>query len=336
MCQYACAADGLATTWHQVHLGSRATGGAGLVVAEATAVAAEARISPADLGLWSDAHAAALAPVAAFIDAQGAVPGIQLAHAGRKGSTQVPWLGRDNVAPGEGGWIVQAPSALPFHPRLAVPRAMDLQDIKAAIQGFGRAAGLAAQAGFRYVELHLAHGYLVHQFLSPLSNRREDDWGGPLPHRVRLARAVARAARASLPDDVVLAARLSVSDWLQGGWTVEDSCTLASLLRSDGVDMVVASSGAILPNSQPPGGVEVQPPLAARVRGEAGIATGAVGGICDAAQAEALVAQGHCDLVFLGRAMLHDPYWPLHAARNLGADERWPRPYARAVLPRAR
>jgi 2,4-dienoyl-CoA reductase-like NADH-dependent reductase (Old Yellow Enzyme family) len=336
MCQYACGPNALATPWHLVHLGTRAAGGAGLVVAEATAVAPEARISAADLGLWSRAHADALRPVTEFIAAQGAVAGVQLAHAGRKGSTQVPWVGRKAVPEANGGWGVQAPSALAFSADNALPRAMSEADIAQAVGQFADAARWAAQAGFRYIELHLAHGYLAHQFMSPLANRRDDDWGGSHDHRVRFAREVVQAVRAALPDDLALAARLSVSDWVEGGWTPEDANRLARLLGDDGVDLVVCSSGAIVPGAQPPGGPAVQVPLAARMRKEAGVAVGAVGGITQPQQAEAIIAGGDADLVFLARAMLKDPYWALHAAEALEAQAPWPVAYARAVARKGR
>ena len=334
MCQYLCAADALATAGHLVHLGARAIGGAGLVVAEATAVAPEARISRADLGLWSAAHADALRPVTSFIAAQGAVAGVQLAHAGRKGSTQVPWIGRDAVPEAEGGWPVQAPSALQFSPRNAMPRAMSEADIAAAIAQFANAAGQAVAAGFRYIELHLAHGYLAHQFMSPLTNRRTDDWGGSFDHRVRFAREVVRAVRGAVPDDLPVAARLSMTDWVEGGWSVDDAVRLASLLREDGLDLVVCSTGAIVPGAQPPQGPGMQIPMADRVRREAGIATGAVGAITQPQQAEAIIAEGTADIAFLARAMLRDPNWAVHAAEALGQEAPWPAPYARAVAKR--
>ena len=331
MCQYACGTDGLATPWHLVHLGARAAGGAGLVVAEATAVAPGARISPADLGLWSRAHADALRPVVDFISAQGAVAGVQLAHAGRKGSTQVPWVGRKAVPVEAGGWEVQAPSALPFSGDTAVPREMGENEIARAIEDFAAAARWATSAGIRYLELHLAHGYLAHQFLSPLANRRQDGWGGDFEGRTRFAREVVRAVRAALPVDTALAARLSMTDWVDGSWDVDDAVRLAGLVRADGVDLVVCSSGAIAPGAQPPQGPGMQIPFAARVRREAGGAAGAVGGVTEPAQAEAIVADGGADLVFLARGMLRDPNWALRAAEALGAEAAWPVPYARAV-----
>ncbi len=334
MCMYACAPDGLATPWHLVHLGARAAGGAGLVVAEATAVAPEARISPADLGLWSPAHAQALQGVTAFIAAQGAVPGVQLAHAGRKGSTQVPWIGRKAVLPDAGGWTVHAPSPLAFGPDSAPPQAMAEGDIEAAIGRFASAARHAVSAGFRYIELHLAHGYLAHQFMSPLTNRREDAWGGSYGNRVRFAREAARAVRSAMPTDLPLAARLSISDWAEGGWTPDDAIRLGRLLHEDGVDLIVCSSGGIVPAAAPPGGPEAQVPYAGRMRREAGVASGAVGGITGPEQAAAILSDGGADLVFLARAMLRDPNWALHAAEALDAAAPWPACYARAVARR--
>jgi 2,4-dienoyl-CoA reductase-like NADH-dependent reductase (Old Yellow Enzyme family) len=335
MCQYQCLADGLATPWHLVHLGARAAGGAGLVVAEATAVSPQARISDADLGLWSAAHADALRPVAAFLSAQGTVPGIQLAHAGRKGSTRVPWRGREPLHPGAGGWPVQSASALPFSEHSPAPREMDAADIDQAIDSFVQAARFAHDAGFRYLELHCGHGYLAHQFLSPLTNRRSDAWGGSFKNRTRFVRDAAAAVRKAWPDALPLAVRLSMTDWLEGGWTVDESLRLAADLRGAGVDLVVCSSGAVVPGSQPPQGPGMQVPFARRVRQESGIAAGAVGDITQAQQAEDLVAHGGADLVFLARAMLRDPQWALHAAEQLGQPAPWPAPYARAIGRRA-
>jgi len=331
MCQYACGSDAMATPWHLVHLGARAIGGAGLVVAEATAVAPEARISPADLGLWTAAHAQALRPIVAFIAAQGAVAGVQLSHAGRKGSTQTPWIGRDAVSEAAGGWPVLAPSPLPFSPANTLPREMSEADIARAIAQFADAARHAVAADFRYVELQLAHGYLAHQFMSPLTNRRTDGWGGTYENRVRFAREVVRAVRAATPDDLPLAARLSMTDWVEGGWLPEDAVRLAAQLREDGLDLVVCSSGAIVPGAQPPLGPGMQIPFAARVRREAGIASGAVGAITEPKQAEAIIAQGQGDIAFLARAMLKDPNWAVHAAEALEQEAPWPPPYARAV-----
>lgn len=331
MCQYMCAADGLATPWHLVHLGARAAGGAGLVVAEATAVSPHARISRADLGLWSNAHAKALQPVTRFIAGQGAVAGVQLAHAGRKGSTQVPWVGRKRVPPSAGGWDVQAPSALQFSPDNAMPREMTQADIERTIVEFADAARFAHLAGFRYVELHLGHGYLAHQFMSPLTNRRRDAWGGDFENRTRFAREVAKAVRSAWPGDLPLAARLSMTDWMADGWSLHESVQLARLLGEVGVDLIVCSSGAIVPGAQPPEGPGMQIPFAARVRHEAGVASGAVGLITEPAQAESIIAEGQADVVFLARAMLRDPNWAVHAAETLGLPAPWPLPYGRAV-----
>lgn len=334
MCQYACHADGLATPWHMVHLGARAVGGAGLVVAEATAVSAQARISDADLGLWSQAHVEALQPVTAFISAQGSVPGIQLAHAGRKGSTRAPWVSRQAVPPEQGGWEVQSASPLLFSQHSAQPRAMSGEDIAQATAEFAAAAGHAFTAGFRYLELHFGHGYLAHQFLSPLTNQREDAWGGSFENRTRFVRDTAAAVRAAWPDDLPLAVRLSMTDWVAGGWDVDDAVRLATTLGGAGVDLVVCSSGAIVPGSQPPQGPAMQIPFARRVRQEASIASGAVGQITEADQAEEIVASGGADLVFLARAMLRDPQWALHAAEALRQPAAWPVAYARAVAKR--
>lgn len=272
----------------------------------------------------------------AFIAAQGAAAGVQLAHAGRKGSTQAPWIGRVAVSQDAGGWQVQAPSTLPFGPDSLVPREMDEADIARSIDQFAAAARHAVAAGFRYVELHLAHGYLAHQFMSPLTNRREDAWGGSYDNRVRFAREVARAVRAALPDDLPLAARLSVSDWVEGGWMPQDAIRLGGLLHENGVDLVVCSSGAIVPGAAPPGGPGVQVPFAQRMRHEGGVASGAVGGITQPQQAEAIIAGGGADLVFLARAMLKDPNWALHAAQALDVPAPWPPCYARAVAKRRR
>jgi 2,4-dienoyl-CoA reductase-like NADH-dependent reductase (Old Yellow Enzyme family) len=331
MCQYS-AQDGIAGEWHRVHLGSRAVGGAGLVIAEASAVSPEGRISPADLGIWSDAHADALAPIADFIGRQGAVPGIQLAHAGRKASTDVPWLGRSALTPAQGGWQVLGPSAVAFGSESPVPRAMDAGDIAKVVDDFGRAAMRATRAGFCYVELHFAHGYLVHSFLSPLSNFREDRYGGSREGRSQLALEIVRAVRAAMPSGLALGVRLSSVDWLEGGWTIGDSVALSRWLKREGVDLVDCSSGSVAPGADPPAAVPgFQVPFARQIRAESGIATAAVGLITEPQQAETILAEGSADLVLLARAMLLDPYWPLHAAEVLGAELAWPPQYRRAV-----
>ncbi|NYT62912.1 NADH:flavin oxidoreductase/NADH oxidase [Alcaligenaceae bacterium] len=331
MCMYACEPDGLATPWHLVHLGARAIGGAGLIVTEATAVSPQARISNADLGLWSQAHADALRPITAFIEAQGSVPGIQIAHAGRKGGTPRPWLGRKPLPRADGGWDVLAPSPLRFSDHSAAPLEMSERDIAQTSTDFVRAATLAYDAGFRYLELHFGHGYLAHQFLSPLTNLRQDDSGGSFENRTRFVRDITAGVRAAWPDDLPLAVRLSMTDWREDGWDLDDAVRLAADLRSLGVDLVICSSGAIVPGSHPPEGAGMQIPFARRVRAGAGIAAGAVGQITQAEQAQDLIASGGADLVFLGRAMLRDPYWAIHAAEELGQPARWPTPYARAV-----
>ncbi len=329
MCQYS-AREGLPNEWHLVHLGSRAVGGAGLVLAEASAVSPEGRISPDDTGLWSDAHAEAWAPVARFVAEQGAVPGVQLAHAGRKAGTAAPWRGGRPVPEGEGGWRPVAPSPLPFAAGYATPTELAVDDIERLVGAFRDAARRAEQAGFELVEIHMAHGYLLHQFLSPLSNRRTDDYGGPLENRMRLPLAVAKAVREAFPVERPVLARISATDWVEGGWDLEQSIALSIELREAGVDLVDCSSGGSVPDAKVPLAPGYQVPLAAAIRERVGVATGAVGLVTEPAQAEAIVASGKADLVLLGREMLRDPYWPLHAARELGAEVPWPNQYLRA------
>ncbi|HZU85470.1 MAG TPA: NADH:flavin oxidoreductase/NADH oxidase [Polyangiaceae bacterium] len=330
MCQYSCD-GGLATRWHLVHLGSRAIGGAGLVMTEATAVSPEGRISPADLGIWSPAHVPPLREVAAFVRAHGAVAGIQLAHAGRKASTEIPWVGRGAVGPDRGGWTPLAPSAEPFAPDYAVPRAMSAEDIDRVVVDFRAAAARALEAGFQVVELHMAHGYLLHEFLSPLSNHRSDAYGGGFDDRARLPLRVALAVRRTWPDELPVFVRISATDWVDGGWSADDSVRLAQELRGIGVDLIDCSSGGIVPNANIPAAPGYQVPFADRVRSEARIATAAVGLITEAAQADAVVSAEQADAVMLARAVLRDPYWALHAAHALGVDVRWPSPYLRAA-----
>ncbi len=329
MCQYS-AREGLANEWHLVHLGSRAVGGAGLVIAEASAVSPEGRITPDDTGLWSDAHAEAWAPIARFVAEQGAVPGIQLAHAGRKASTDAPWRGGGPLAEGQRGWRPVAPSALPFANGHPVPRELTVDEIEAVVGDFRDAARRAEQAGFELVEIHMAHGYLLHQFLSPLTNRRTDAYGGALENRMRLPLAVARAVREAFPVERPVLARLSATDWVEGGWDLEQSIALARELREAGVDLVDCSSGGAVPDAKVPLGPGYQVPFAAAIRERAGVLTGAVGLITEPAQAEAIVASGKADIVLLAREMLRDPYWPRHAAQALGADASWPVQYLRA------
>ncbi len=331
MCQYS-SVDGFATDWHLVHLGSRAVGGAGLVVAEATAVTAAGRISPHDLGIWRDEHVEMLARITRFIAAHGAVAGVQLAHAGRKASSDAPWRGGGPLAESEGGWSpIVAPSALPFGRRSQTPASLDLAGIRDVIAAFRDAARRALDAGFRVIELHGAHGYLLHEFLSPLSNQRSDAYGGSFENRTRLFVEVTEAVRSVWPESLPLLARFSGTDWAPGGWDVEQSVELARLLAARGVDLVDCSSGGVIPGVTIPVEPGYQVPIAERVRREAGIATAAVGLITQPDQAEAIVRDGQADMVFLARALLRDPYWPLHAARELGASVTWPVQYQRAV-----
>ena len=329
MCQYS-SRDGLPTDWHLVHLGSRAVGGAALVTVEATAVSPEGRISPDDSGLWSERHAEAFRPVTSFIKAQGAVPAVQLAHAGRKASTAVPWEGGLEVPPARGGWTTLAPSAVRFAEGYPLPKEMTEEDIAGAVRRFAAAAAFAASAGFEAVELHFAHGYLVHEFLSPLSNRRTDRWGGSLENRMRLALEIASAARAAWPADKPLFARVSSTDWAEGGWDLPQTVELARRLKAAGVDLIDCSSGGLVSNARVPVGPGYQVPFAEAVRRDADIATAAVGLITEPRQAEEIVASGRADAVFLARQLLRDPYWPLHAARELGDDVPWPKQYLRA------
>jgi 2,4-dienoyl-CoA reductase-like NADH-dependent reductase (Old Yellow Enzyme family) len=329
MCQYS-ATDGVPTSWHLVHLGCRAVGGAGLVMAEATAVSEEGRISPGDSGLWNDTQGAAWAPIAAFIAAQGAVPGVQLGHAGRKASCDVPWRGGEPLAPASGAWQTVAPSAVPFAEGHPVPRALSLAEVQALPDAFAAAARRAVAAGFAAVEVHAAHGYLLHQFLSPLANHREDAYGGDFEGRIRLLVEVAEAIRATFPAGLPLLVRVSATDWAQGGWDLPQTVELARRLRDRGVDLVDCSAGGLVHSARMPTGPGFQVPFAAAVRREAGLPTGTVGFITQAYQAEQIVATGEADLVFLAREMLRDPYWALHAARELGVDVPWPDQYLRA------
>jgi 2,4-dienoyl-CoA reductase-like NADH-dependent reductase (Old Yellow Enzyme family) len=331
MCQYS-ALDGRPTAWHLVHLGSRAVGGAGLVMAEASAVSPEARISPEDTGIWSDAHAEAWAPVARFVAEQGAVPGIQLAHAGRKASTDAPWRGGRPLGEGRRGWPPVGPSPLAFAEGYAVPRALSTDEVTAVVGAFRDAARRAEQAGFEAVEIHMAHGYLLHQFLSPLTNLRTDEYGGTLENRMRLPLEVARAVREAFAVERPVLARISATDWVDGGWDLEQAVVLARELRGAGIDLVDCSSGGIVPDAKVPLAPGYQVPFAEAIRARTGVMTGAVGLITEPEQAEAIVAAGKADLVLLARAMLRDPYWPLHASRALGADIHWPDQYLRARL----
>jgi 2,4-dienoyl-CoA reductase-like NADH-dependent reductase (Old Yellow Enzyme family) len=330
MCQYS-SVDGFADAWHLVHLGGLATGGAGLIISEATAVLPEGRISPHDLGIWSDDHVPMLREITAFVRAQGAVIGMQLAHAGRKASTHRPWDGHGTVLPDHGGWTnVMAPSAIAYSPQYPQPTALDAAGIDEVIGAFHDAARRALDAGFQVLELHAAHGYLLHSFLSPLTNRRTDQYGGDFECRIRLLCEVVAAVRVVWPEELPLFVRISATDWAEGGWQVEDSIALAQRLARLKVDLVDCSSGGLVSHQQIPIAPLYQVPLARRVRHDAGIATAAVGLITEPAQAERIIAEGDADLVLLGRELLRHPRWPLEAARALGTDVAWPRPYERA------
>jgi 2,4-dienoyl-CoA reductase-like NADH-dependent reductase (Old Yellow Enzyme family) len=334
MCQYS-AVDGVPNDWHLVHLGSRAVGGAALVLAEATAVVPEGRISPDDLGLWNDEQALAFERITRFIAEQGTVPGIQLAHAGRKASTYRPWAGQGAVPLFEGGWEPVGPGPEPFSKDYAIPRVLGHDDIARVVAAFAEAARRAAGVGFRVVEIHAAHGYLLHEFLSPLSNPRTDQYGGGFDGRVRLLLQVVESVRAVWPERDPVFVRLSVTDWVDGGWTIEESIELARRLKPRGVDLVDCSSGGNVAAARIPLGTGYQTAFAADVRRAAGIATGAVGMITSALQADHIVRTGQADCVLLARQMLRDPYWPLHAARKLGVDASWPAQYLRAAPPHA-
>ncbi len=332
MCQYS-SSGGFATDWHLVHLGSRAVGGAAAVIAEATSVSPEGRISPHDLGIWQDAHVEPLRRITNFIAAQGSVPGIQLAHAGRKASVDVPWRGGRALDETEGGWRpLYAPSAEAFSSRTAVPAAMTKADIERIIGDFARATSRALDAGFKIIELHGAHGYLLHEFLSPLSNMRTDAYGGSFENRIRFVLETVDAVRHVWPDDLPLFIRLSSTDWTEGGWDIAQSTELARILRDRGVDVIDASSGGNVAGATIPVGPGYQVEFAEAIRRDAGVLTGAVGLITDPHQADEIIRSSKADVVILARELLRDPYWPLRAARELGVKVTWPEQYQRAEL----
>jgi 2,4-dienoyl-CoA reductase-like NADH-dependent reductase (Old Yellow Enzyme family) len=335
MCQYS-STDGFATDWHLVHLGSRAAGGAGLIIAEATAVEARGRITPHDLGLYYDAHIEGLRRITDFIKAQGSIPAIQLAHAGRKASTRRPWdSGSPIVAPEEGGWTTVAPGELAFSPTYPQPTALTQAEIGEVITAFATAARRALLAGFQVIELHAAHGYLLHQFLSPVANRRTDKYGGSAENRQRLVLEVVAAIRQEWPAELPLLVRLSATDWLeqtnQESWQLTNSIQLAKLLGQNGVDLIDVSSGGISPDQQVKAGPGYQVPFAAAIRQEAGIPTAAVGLITEPTQADQIIRNSQADLIALGRVELRDPYWPRQAAQQLGLPPNWPPQYLRAT-----
>jgi 2,4-dienoyl-CoA reductase-like NADH-dependent reductase (Old Yellow Enzyme family) len=332
MCQYS-AADGVANDWHFVHLGSRAVGGAGIVIVEATAVAPEGRITPGCLGLWSEKHIEPLARIAKFVKLHGAVAGIQIAHAGRKASADLPWKGGAHLSDDQGGWPTIAPSAIPFGGELTkVPRAVTEADIARVQNDFVVAAKRALTAGFEWLELHAAHGYLFNEFLSPLANHRTDKYGGSFENRVRLLLDTTRAVRQVWPDKLPLAVRISAIDWKEDGWDIEQSIALAKLLKAGAVDLIDCSSGGVVPDAKITVKPGYQVPFAERIRREADIATAAVGFITEPKQADDIVRNGQADVVLLARQFLRDPYWPAHAARTLGHKDKLPPPsqYARA------
>jgi 2,4-dienoyl-CoA reductase-like NADH-dependent reductase (Old Yellow Enzyme family) len=334
MCQYS-AFNGLPNDWHLVHLGSRAVGGAGLVLVEATGVVPEGRISPADLGLWTDAHAEAFALITRFVRMQGAAIGVQLAHAGRKASSKRPWEGQGGVHPAEGGWTPVGPGSDRFAPGFPTPRALDEDGIATTVRAFRDAARRAQEAGFNVLEIHAAHGYLIHQFLSPLVNTRSDRYGGTFENRIRLCLDVVSAARAVWPERLPLLVRLSTTDWVEGGWNLEQSIDLSRRLGQLGVDMIDCSSGGAVADAKVPVGPGYQVPFAAEIKAT-GMMTAAVGMITSPAQADQIVRTRQADCVLLARAMLRDPYWPLRAAQELGCAVPWPAQYLRAAPPDTR
>jgi 2,4-dienoyl-CoA reductase-like NADH-dependent reductase (Old Yellow Enzyme family) len=330
MCEYS-SHDGFANDWHLVHLGSRAVGGAGLVMTEASAVTPDGRISPADLGIYKDEHIEMLTRIFAFIEKQGAIPGMQLAHAGRKASTGIPWEGGKPIDPASGGWSpIFAPSALPFDAGYQTPQALTMDEISSIVQAFADAAKRLLEAGGKLIEIHGAHGYLINTFLSPLSNHRTDNYGGTFQNRARFLTEIVEAIRKVWPDTLPLFVRLSSTDWAEGGWTIDDSVALARTLKPLGVDLIDCSSGGLVPNAKIPVGAGYQVPFSTRIRHDANIPTAAVGMITQAAQAEQIVRNGDADIVLLARQSLRDPYFPLHAASEVHfKEQKWPDQYLR-------
>ncbi|MCX6221314.1 MAG: NADH:flavin oxidoreductase/NADH oxidase [Bacteroidia bacterium] len=329
MCQYS-AVEGFANDWHLVHLGSRAAGGASLIIQEATAVSPEGRISPGDLGLYHAGHIEKLKQITTFIASQGAVPGIQLAHAGRKAGCAVPWKGGRQLNAGEGGWRTLAPSAIPFYPEDSIPDELTESGIQKIIADFGVAASRALAAGYQVVEIHAAHGYLMHQFLSPLSNRRTDQYGGSFENRIRLLLKVVESVRNVWHDNLPLFVRISATDWVGGGWNPEESVSLCKILKTNGVDLIDCSTGGLVPGVKVPVGPGFMVAFAGKIRKEAAILTSAVGLITEPKQAEAILEEGSADLILIGRESLREPYFPLKAAADLGDEIDWPVQYMRA------
>ena len=333
MCQYS-SDEGMPSAWHLVHLGSRAVGGAACVIQEASAVLPEGRITPSDAGIWNDEQASAYAPIAQFIKSQGAVPAIQLAHAGRKASVSAPWDGNKSLGAEEGGWPIRAPSAVAFDEHSTCPKSMDEKEISNLVEAFVKASERSLKAGFDIVEIHAAHGYLLHEFLSPLSNQRQDLYGGSLENRMRLPLKVVAAVRAFWPQTLPIFVRISASDWVEGGWDIKQSVIFSAKCKELGVDLIDASSGGLVPYAKIPAIANYQVPFAQAIKEQAKIATGAVGMITEAEQAEQIIERGEADVVLLARELLRDPYWPLHAAHKLGEECVWPKQYERAKLRR--
>ncbi|MFC4932969.1 NADH:flavin oxidoreductase/NADH oxidase [Massilia sp. GCM10023247] len=336
MCQYS-ADEGMANDWHLVHLGSRAVGGTGLVIVEATGVTWDGRITPGDLGIWSDDHVESLARIARFVNSQGALAGIQLAHAGRKASTAAPWTGGATLKTAEeGGWPVVAPSPIPFHPGDPTPIALDEAGLDGIVDAFEAAARRALAAGFQVLEIHAAHGYLLHQFLSPHSNQRDDRYGGSLENRMRLVLRVTERVRAAVPAELPLFVRISATDWVAGGWDIEQSVELSRRLKDLGVDLIDVSTGGNLPTARIPVAKRYQVPCSRRIRDDAGILTGTVGLITDPKEADEIITGGDADLVLLGRELLREPYWALKAQHAFEEEPDWPVQYGYAVKRRAK
>lgn len=329
MCQYS-SPEGVPQDWHLVHLGSRAVGGVSLVLTEATAVSPEGRITPHDSGIWSDEQMQTFKGLTAFVKAQEAVPGIQLAHAGRKASTHVPWRAREPLDHDKGGWQPLAPSPIPFDDNSPVPREMSAEDLEKTIAGFENAARRSFEAGFKVIEIHMAHGYLLHEFLSPLSNQRTDAYGGSLKNRMRFPLMIAQTVRGSWPSELPVFVRISCTDWADGGWDLNQSLEFGNRLKEIGVDLIDCSSGGLVPWAKIPVGPGYQVPFAAEIRSKVGISTGAVGLITHPLQAEQILVNGQADAVIMGRELLRNPYWPLHAAKILNVDLKWPVQYERA------
>lgn len=329
MCTYS-ASDGFASDWHIVHLGSRAIGGAALVMTEATAVSPEGRISPDDLGIWKDEHINNLKRITSFVEEYGALPGIQLAHAGRKASVASEWKGGSFLLPQQGGWDVVSPSPLPFNEDAGIPYELTKDNIRRITADFAAATRRALEAGFKVLEIHAAHGYLIHQFLSPLSNHRTDEYGGSFENRIRFLLEITQVVREAWNSEYPLLMRISATDWADGGWDLAQSIKLSTILKGKGIDLIDVSSGGLVPYAKIPVGYGYQLPFATQIRRQAGIMTGAVGLIVDAVQAETILRNKDADLIIMGRQMLRDPYFPLHAAKELGDDITWPVQYKRA------